>query len=217
MLSSFPVPAVDSISFIPVQSACTIGGVQSADDDSKQLVDYLRKQEKQFAAYFLQFDHVKSAFVEVNLFADTQTLTAADRQHLELYLELMFSLPIDGADGKRLAFEEVVKLLDRDTVSYGNSVGVDGGGHASFSVGSFGQTVAVCLKAEITKYERTVQWLYDSLWRAVFTEERIKIAAAKLLNDIPGRKRDGMKVFTRLAIRSTVHHLLHECRCAVII
>jgi hypothetical protein len=63
-----------------------------------------------------------------------------------LFQEMFFTLPV-MRDGVLLDHEQVVKLLDADTVSQSNAVGVDGS--SNFSAGSFGQLVMMQLKVEV--------------------------------------------------------------------
>ena len=60
---------------------------------------------------------------------------------------MFFTLPV-RRDGVLLEHEQVVKLLDKDTVSQSNSVGVDGAGN--FSAGGFAQLLEVQVKVEVS-------------------------------------------------------------------
>jgi hypothetical protein len=49
-------------------------------------------------------------------------------------------------NGKLLTFEEVVLLLDRETVSYKSSIGVDG---KAFDSGPYSQYIFISIKVEV--------------------------------------------------------------------
>ena len=92
---------------------------------------------------------------------------------------------VDPATGKETSFEEVVKLLDQDTVSRACGVGVGG---------MFRQLALVILKTEKAKYSEGIAWLQKMTWHTRFDVERLKVITTKLLNDIPQQKRDGSRV-----------------------
>ena len=95
-------------------------------------------------------------------------------------------------DGQLHSHEEVVRALNRDTVSYSNALGVDGA--QNFYAGTFGQYMMLQMKVERAKYETGIRWIHDLLWNSKMDQERIKIAATKLFNEIPDHKREGMKM-----------------------
>jgi len=105
---------------------------------------------------------------------------------LDIYFDSFYSLPlVDPATGKETSFEEVVKLLDQDTVSRACGVGVGG---------MFRQLALVILKTEKAKYSEGIAWLQKMTWHTRFDVERLKVITTKLLNDIPQQKRDGSRV-----------------------
>jgi len=118
---------------------------------------------------------------------DTFNLPENLRPYLELYLDMMFELPIIR-NGQFIKHEEVVEALERDTVSYSNSIGF---GASSFSCGSFSHYVNIEMKLEVSKYELAVRWLKEILYYTKFTRERLKVGTAKLSSDISAFKRKG--------------------------
>lgn len=50
------------------------------------------------------------------------------------------------------------------------------------------------MQVEPSKYERGVQWLNELLYSIQFTEDRISIVAAKLVNEVAEFKRKGHTV-----------------------
>jgi hypothetical protein len=69
---------------------------------------------------------------------DTSSLSLQQRKHLALLRELIVESPVSKDDGTIMSFEEVVAELSRTWLSYGCSIGVDGGGR--FKCGSFSHT-----------------------------------------------------------------------------
>ena len=79
------------------------------------------------------------------------------------YLQALISLPVIRHSGERLSHEEVVNQLDRDTVSYGVSLGAYDG---------FNELLHIAVKVEVARYEAAVAWLHDLLWGSVFDKDR---------------------------------------------
>ena len=127
----------------------------------------------------------------VSLIFSTADLPAHLRPHLTLYLATLFALPIKRQDGsgQQLSYEEVIKLLDEDTLEYDSSLGVGYG---------FAENICIDLKIEKANYEKAIGWLRDLVWGSEFSVERLKIVAAKLLQSLPEQKRDGRSVSVAL-------------------
>ncbi|CAG8657149.1 528_t:CDS:10, partial [Cetraspora pellucida] len=177
IIENFPVPSVESIAFIKV-----ITGRNKSEGKFKNIVqDYLDRDDLADIPYFIQFDHINSAFITISVYITTESIPIDLRPYLEIYLESFYSLPLNRPNGEHLTFEQVVNELNKDTVSYEHNLGIKGyEGMICFSV-----------KVEAAKYATGIQWLRDLLWNTEFTVERLKICASKLLNDIPQAKREG--------------------------
>jgi len=81
---------------------------------------------------------------------DTSAISKEQKKYLPLLRELLVESPIldtDAEPNKLIPFEEVVANLERTWLSYGCSMGIDGGGR--FKCGSFSHTFVfnnqVCL------------------------------------------------------------------------
>ncbi|KAF9100744.1 hypothetical protein BGX29_006292 [Mortierella sp. GBA35] len=136
--------------------------------------------------YFIEFDHIKSEFIEFTLFFTSTDLPASLRPYLDIYFESFYSLPlVDPITGEETPFETVVKLLDQDTISHECGVGVSS---------MFRQLALVLLKTERAKYAEGITWLKKMTWNTRFDADRLKVIATKLLNDIPSQKRDGSRM-----------------------
>ncbi|KAG8907247.1 hypothetical protein FRC01_007752 [Tulasnella sp. 417] len=96
MLTSFPVPPVSSINWIPVKGAW--------NDPKKDLSSSNELQA-----------HVEKDGAELPFFVDIPPQLLP---HLKVYLNAFFSLPVTRSNGTKLTHEEVVKQLDALSVGY---------------------------------------------------------------------------------------------------
>jgi Zn-dependent M16 (insulinase) family peptidase len=80
---------------------------------------------------------------------------------LNLYIHSFHSLPLVEEDGTRVPFDEVVKLLDTETVDYGIAFG-----------SSLSEQVEISIKVEKSKYVEAVKWLRKLLFSSEFSVER---------------------------------------------
>ncbi|PKK78220.1 hypothetical protein RhiirC2_730303 [Rhizophagus irregularis] len=178
IIEDFPIPNVDSIPFINV-----ITGRNKSEGKFKNPVQkYLDHDSKIDIPYFIQYDHINSAFVTISLYIITTNIPFELRPYINMYLGSFYSLPLNLPDGTKLTFEQVVSQLNKDTVKYDSSLGYNG---------NFQQIVDFSIKVEASKYVKAIQWLNYLLWHTEFTAERLKIVASKILNEIPEAKRDG--------------------------
>ncbi|KAH7931086.1 hypothetical protein BV22DRAFT_1027850 [Leucogyrophana mollusca] len=189
ILTSFPVPDVKSISWIPVQSVQEKGRGRSPPSKSpaqSQLAKHIESDGTPLSV-FVQYDHVKSDFVAVHAFFSLAKLPDRLRPYISTYLSSFFTLPVVRESGERLTHEQVINQLDDETVSYEAVLGVSE---------QFTETVRVSFKVETARYESTVLWLRDLVYGAVFDKERLLVSAAKLQQSLPEIKRDGSNVLS---------------------
>jgi len=182
-LKSFKVPDVSSISFIPITTYRT--DEKPTTEESTKLANYLEQENNKPFPFFVQYDHISSEFVSINVSLDTGNLSSDLRKYIELYLEVIFDSPLNK-NGVIIPHEEVVYQLDDQSVDHSNGCGQSGG---NFTVGSFGQLMWLNLKFERKEFESCVQWMSDVLWRSIFATERLKISAKKLISDVARTKR----------------------------
>ncbi|KAG0305550.1 hypothetical protein BGZ98_003958 [Dissophora globulifera] len=181
IFDNFPIPDVKGIEMIEV-----LTGRGQPDSSFKNEIQKHLDSDPAEIPFFIEFDHIKSEFVESTLYFTSTELPARLRPYLDIYFDSFFSLPlVDPATGKETPFESVVKQLDNDTVSRGCGVGVSE---------SFRQLALVVLKTERTKYNEGIAWLQKMTWNTRFDVDRLKVIATKLLNDIPSQKRDGSRM-----------------------
>ncbi|KZT72760.1 hypothetical protein DAEQUDRAFT_663389 [Daedalea quercina L-15889] len=186
ILTSFPVPDIRTISFIPVQSLQETGSGKGRKRTVEQTgnVELVKHVESDGPPlpFFVQYDHVQSDFVAINVYFTLTKLPNRLRPYMQTYLSAFFSLPITRSNGEKLTHEEVVNRLDNDTVSYEAAYGVSS---------AFSENVRVSIKVEIGMYEAAIAWLKDLIYGSVFDKERLQITIAKIQQSLPEMKRDG--------------------------
>lgn len=189
VLTSFPVPDVKSISWIPVES------VQETSEGfdvvrTPRLQSNLAKHiESDGSALpmFIQYDHVKSDFVSIHAHFSLASLPDRLRPYISTYLAAFFSLPVKRTSGEHLSHEEVVNKLDDETVAYESALGYSD---------QFTEVLRVTVKVQVDQYESAVAWLRDLVWGAIFDKERLLVSAAKIAQALPELKRDGSNVLS---------------------
>lgn len=118
------------------------------------------------------------------------------RSYLPLLLEALFESPIKRGD-QLISYEDVVTELNNDTVSSGGTIGLNPR-QKRFSCGTYAHTVSILLQVESAKYEKGLTWLKEILYNTVFTIERLKIIATKMVNEVAQAKRSGGGVVSYL-------------------
>jgi hypothetical protein len=152
--------------------------------------DVVQKLSSKLCAW-VQFSHVSTRFVTLQCFLDTRHVAAPLKRYIELYLETVFQTHI-AENGVVNDYRDVIARLNAEAIDFSSDCGVQGGGN--FACGAFSEYVTLSLKFPLGSYHRALAWLSDILYRTVFDVERLKVAAAKLCNDIPSSKRSGNKV-----------------------
>eukprot|EP00002_Diphylleia_rotans_P030294 TRINITY_DN6211_c0_g2_i2.p1 TRINITY_DN6211_c0_g2~~TRINITY_DN6211_c0_g2_i2.p1 ORF type:complete len:914 (-),score=188.85 TRINITY_DN6211_c0_g2_i2:270-3011(-) len=152
--------------------------------------------------FFVQFDTINTKFVDVALYIDTSNIADTLRPYLELYLDVMFELPI-LREGVLIPYEKVISQLEAETVDYANSVGLSSS--SSFSCGLFSQLLSLRIKSVEGSYANTIRWLYEILMQTQFTEERVKVSITKMLSEAISSKRNGSSMS-----RSALRYLLFD-------
>ncbi|KZV77044.1 hypothetical protein PENSPDRAFT_645781 [Peniophora sp. CONT] len=194
ILTSFPVPDVASISWIPVQSVQAPGTGREAckfpsGSPADALAAHLSADGKELP-FFVQYDHVQSDFVSVTALLSLASLPDALRPHIAVYLSAFFSLPVVRHTGERLGHEQVVDALDDETVSYEASLGVNG---------IVPETFRVSIRVTKERYATAVAWLRDLIYGAEFDRERLAINVAQIQSGLPSLKRDGNTVLASVS------------------
>ncbi|CAE6470602.1 unnamed protein product [Rhizoctonia solani] len=189
MLTSFPVPDVKSISWIPVQSARNDPFSIKAGETRSGLQEHLHKDPVDLP-YFVQYDQVQSDFVTVSAYLSTTSLPDKLRPYISLYLSSLFALPVTRPDGTKMSHEDLVKKLDEVTVAYDANCGISG---------YFADTIRVSIKAELSRYEEVIGLLRDVLYAPEYPKDRLEVNVAKILQSLPEQKRDGNTIMMAIS------------------
>lgn len=80
---------------------------------------------------------------------------------MTLYTSSFHSLPLIETDGTRVPYDEVVKLLDTETVDYGIAFG-----------SALTEQLEISIKVEKDKYKQAIVWLRKLLFASEFSTER---------------------------------------------
>jgi Zn-dependent M16 (insulinase) family peptidase len=199
LLTAIPVPSVGGVRRVAAAIACNADGLAVTGSGAAvaALQHYLEsgadvRSRLQALPVAVQVGHAATAFCVVEAFVDTTPLSWVQRRALEVLLEAQFELAMRAAgDAPALTHEQVVEGLSRDLLTHSNSLGFSA---STFSVGSFGALMRIELKAAADKYDAAVAWLAAALYRGVWSQERIAIAASKLEKSIGNAQRSGSLV-----------------------
>ena len=179
MLAKYKIPPTDTIHFVstvPARSwaARHLGKYQNR---VQEIVD----KENSKLPLFIQFEHITSNFIHINLLVSTSAVPVHLRPLLIVYLENFFTTPI-FQDGERIEFEDVVKHLERETVGYKISSGGEMGNS---------EVLRIAFQVEREKYSTAIEAIRNLMWNSIFDIERIASTTIRLLTDVPEEKRSG--------------------------
>jgi Zn-dependent M16 (insulinase) family peptidase len=179
VLDQWPVPGTSSIHFIESATArsgkARSLGVQ--DNSAQKVIDAAPKG----LPLFVQFEDVPTNFVHLTVHVGMSQTPVKYKPLLPIFADIFFNSPV-SRDGQRMEFEEVVKQLEKDTISYHIS--------SSSRLGDY-EGVAIQFQVDREKYPTIISWLRTLMFDIIFDPVRIKAATVKALADIPEAKRDG--------------------------
>ncbi|XP_015601715.1 uncharacterized protein C05D11.1 [Cephus cinctus] len=179
MLMSVSIPSTDSINFHHIKSYTSDTTEQHPKLDVGNL------------PFYTYLDHVNTNFVYMLVVLDTCFIPNNLRPYIPLLLESILECPVKRND-QLIPYEQVVEELQGDTVAINIKIGCEDRGR--FSCGSFSHSVTFLLQFEPAKYPKGVQWIKELLYETELTPERLKIIAAKMINDVAQAKRNENKV-----------------------
>ncbi|KAG4306230.1 hypothetical protein PORY_000218 [Pneumocystis oryctolagi] len=189
IFSEYKIPSVKSINFITnVFAKAGIANTEIENLEEKQDNDvqkYINESFSEEIPLYLHFNHIDSKFVTIQAYISTECINSNLKPYLGIYLDNFFLNGIVRTDGTELTYQEVVKILENETVDYNAAWGVSG---------SFLEMITIQIKVEIQNYKKGILLLKDLLCRSIFNPERLMIFVIKSLNDIPQEKRDGNKI-----------------------
>lgn len=190
LLEQWPVPGVSSIHFI--QSTPARSGIARALGVPKNEIQEVVDKDLD-SPLFIQFEHVPTNFVIINVFLGTSTIPLEYRPLLPLFMDNFFNTPLI-CNGTRIEFETAVTELEKDTVSYS----ITGGSRIGDSEG-----IAIQFQVEPDRYAQAIQWIRSLMFDSVFDQTRLKAGISKILADIPESKRSGNSML--YAVDSMIH------------
>ncbi|POS87295.1 hypothetical protein EPUL_002276 [Erysiphe pulchra] len=190
LLEKFPVPDTESIHFI--ESLTARSGLAKSLGVPKNEIQKIIDSNTNLPL-FIQFEHVPTNFVHITLLLGTSEIEAKHLPLLPLFFENFFNTPIMD-NGKMVEFEEVVKRLEKDTVSFN----ISGGGNIGYDEG-----IAIKFQVEPEKYSAAIKWIHTMIFDSIFDETRLFTTIAKILAGIPELKRDGNRMAN--SVDSMIH------------
>ncbi|CAO3700145.1 unnamed protein product [Rhizopus microsporus] len=196
IMETFPIPSVSSISSIEVLTAINPYHKDYIYHNSIQ--EYINQDgQEDDIPYFIQYDHIFSAFVSLSVYLDTSNIPSHLRPYGRIYMDILFASPILADNGVYIEHDEVIQQLDQDLVSYDSSLGYQA---------MFREYIVINIKVENKKYDIGVRWLKYLLWNIQFTQDRLVIGVHKTLDDIPQAKCNGKLVadWTMRAIHTDI-------------
>ncbi|KAF2671364.1 putative zinc metalloprotease [Microthyrium microscopicum] len=191
LFQSLPVPSSDTIPWISTTTAQS-GLAKASPPLQNSIQKIVDKDSKIPLSIHFEHTQAKCVYFSVVLFSDKIPIPLMPL--LNVYQANFFSTPI-MRNGVRLEFEDMIKDLERDTISY------------SFECCSFNHTESIRLKfvVETEKYATGISWLRDLVFNKIFDPERLKISVGKLLADIPVLKRDGSNMAQ--SVDNMIHYI----------
>ncbi|KAM3962814.1 LOW QUALITY PROTEIN: uncharacterized protein C05D11.1 [Aphomia sociella] len=130
-------------------------------------------------------------FVYISLILDTTSVDQKTRKWIPLHLNGLAECPVRRGD-TLVPHEEVVSTTEQLTVMFSNDMGF--GKSGNFAVGQYGNFVQIETRCEPQDYEEVVNHLYEILYAAEFTKERLLVFAQRMINDVAQVRRNGHKM-----------------------
>ena len=179
IFGKFPIPGVESIHFI--KSITARSGIAKGLGTDSNAIQKIIDAKTSDLSLFLQFEHVPTNFVHINILLGTSEILQEHRPLLAVFIDNFFKTPIIR-NGETIQFEEVVTHLEQDTIEY------------SISSGAFigdSEGLLIDLQIEPEKYAAAIEWIRTFMFDSIFDKTRLKASVAKILADLPQQKRKG--------------------------
>ncbi|CAG4968392.1 unnamed protein product [Colias eurytheme] len=177
-LASVPVPSCDNLK-------CHNITTWSSDTEPCPYFDL-----KEVPLY-TRVHSLKTNFVYINIVLDTTSIDQRTRKWLPLHLNALAECPVRRGD-KLIPHEEVIATTEQLTVTFSNDIGF--GKSGNFTVGHYGNFVHIETRCEPADYVQVVNHLYEVLYAAELTKERLLVFAQRLINDVAQVRRNGHKM-----------------------
>ncbi|QSL66398.1 hypothetical protein MERGE_000777 [Pneumocystis wakefieldiae] len=163
LVSDFKIPNVKNISFIKNISASAGVAKQVLKDTQEwqcsDLQKYIDQDSLERIPLFLYFNHINSKFVTIQAYVSSEHVSPDLKPYLGIYLDNFFLNGVIRSDGTRLTYEEVVRLLENETVDYDAAWGISA---------SFLEVATIQIKVEIQNYKKGILLLRDLFYGSIF-------------------------------------------------
>jgi Zn-dependent M16 (insulinase) family peptidase len=179
IIESLKVPGTESIHFFETTTARS-GLAKKLGRPDNNIQNIVEKDENGLPL-FIHFEHIPTSFVHFGLTLGTASVPMELKPLLGVYLSNFFSTPVEK-DDECLPFEQVIKYLEQDTITYA----VDRGSEVGNS-----ELIYINFVVEAAKFETAVKWLSTMLVKSIFEKERLISLVTQMLADVPVEKRDG--------------------------
>lgn len=186
LISSFRISDPESIRFYSSTTARTRSAGQPFDNEVQTYIDTDVSSENPF----IQFDHIDSSFVQLATYIDTSMIPSSLKPYLSVFAKYIEAAPALLSGTIPTPYHEVVKQLERDTVSLNVSLSFDTSscGYAYYETKR--ELLSIEIKVTRENYEKGVYWIRNLLAKTVWDRERMLSVINQQLADIPFQKRD---------------------------
>ncbi|CAH0404705.1 unnamed protein product [Chilo suppressalis] len=176
-LASVPVPSCENLKCFKIST-------WSSDSDSDPCPHF----PLQDLPLYTRVHSLHTNFVYMNIVFDMTSTDQKARKWLPLFLNALGECPVRRGDAI-IPHEEVISALERLTVMCATNIGFGSAGN--FSVGYFGNFVLTDVRCEPQDYEDVVNLMYEVIYCAEITKERLLVFAQRLINDVAQVRRNG--------------------------
>ncbi|KAF2259843.1 zinc metalloprotease-like protein [Lojkania enalia] len=192
MLANLKVPGTESIHFFETTTARSglAKKLGTQDNEIQKIID----KDENGLPLFIHLEHIPTSFVHFGLALGTAAIPVELKPLLGVYLTNFFATPIEK-DGKRIEFEQVITILEQDTIEFSVDRGTDIGNS---------EMIYIHFVVEAEKLETAVKWLSTLLVDSIFDKDRLVAAVQKMLADVPDEKRDGNSM--AFAVDRMIHY-----------
>ncbi|XP_052757845.1 uncharacterized protein C05D11.1-like [Galleria mellonella] len=130
-------------------------------------------------------------FVYISIILDTTSMEQSTRKWIPLQLNGLAECPVRRGD-TLVPHEQVISTTEQLTVMFSNDIGF--GKSGNFTVGQYGNFIQIETRCEPQDYEEVVNHLYEILYKAEITKERLLVFAQRMINDVAQVRRNGHKM-----------------------
>ncbi|QPG76573.1 hypothetical protein FOA43_003964 [Brettanomyces nanus] len=182
ILDSFGRPDPSHIHFIHTTSVGAGLNKDIKNDLSSDVVKNILADTPENFPLYIHVENIESNFATIHLLFSSFEFEKKYLPYIQVFKNILLSLPIDNEDGTQISYEDVVKQLKRDTIDY--SFGI------SF-LGAYGELLDFKITIAVENYKKAIDWFYRIMFKTLFTKDRVLVALDKLVKSIPEIKRSG--------------------------